>query len=347
MMAKMYYSEPETCEILGLDVDGLMEHVNTGRLQMYQDGPKHVYKASDVDNLKDELGPVSDDDDISLAETVITESYVEPQDESISLADVDLELDAPAEIRKEDTVITAAGISIFDDEDLEIEEADPMAATQIAPSLDDQVALDGIGSGSGLLDLTRESDDTSLGVEVLDHIDMEGGSGLSGGFGVGSGLSGEFGSADTGLSGGFAADTGLSGGFGADTGLSGGFGTADAGLSGGFGTEFESDLDAPMNHSVAPAPVMTEPPVFVEPVDGSTGFFTGLLVAASLVGFVIIATVISGILNIQSQVVQTLTQKIMILVGGGAAITIIGGVVGLLIGKSILKKREMLERFGG
>ena len=72
---------------------------------------------------------------------------------------------------KEDTVITAEGISIFDEEDLEIEAADPLAKTQIAPSLEDQVSIEGVGSGSGLLDLTRESDDTSLGAEVLDHID--------------------------------------------------------------------------------------------------------------------------------------------------------------------------------
>lgn len=70
---------------------------------------------------------------------------------------------------KEDTVITAEGISIFDEEDLEIEAADPLAKTQIASSLEDQVSIEGVGSG--LLDLTRESDDTSLGVEVLDHID--------------------------------------------------------------------------------------------------------------------------------------------------------------------------------
>jgi hypothetical protein len=48
-----------------------------------------------------------------------------------------------------------------------------MAKTQIAPSLEDQIALDGVGSGSGLLDLTQESDDTSLGAELLDHIDIE------------------------------------------------------------------------------------------------------------------------------------------------------------------------------
>jgi hypothetical protein len=52
----------------------------------------------------------------------------------------------------------------------------------------DQVNLEGVGSGSGLLDLTRESDDTSLGAELLDEI-TPGGSkrGVAGEAGVGSG----------------------------------------------------------------------------------------------------------------------------------------------------------------
>ena len=45
-----------------------------------------------------------------------------------------------------------------------------MAKPQIAPALEEQIATEGVGSGSGLLDLTRESDDTSLGAEVLDNI---------------------------------------------------------------------------------------------------------------------------------------------------------------------------------
>jgi hypothetical protein len=117
-----------------------------------------MYKATEVDALTGggkeeeiELAPVDDSDALTL----------DAADEEA----------APA--GKEDTVITAEGISIFDDEDLEIEAADPMAKTQIAPSLEDQMALEGVGSGSGLLDLTRESDDTSLGAEVLDNIDVD------------------------------------------------------------------------------------------------------------------------------------------------------------------------------
>ena len=48
--------------------------------------------------------------------------------------------------------------------------ADPSAQTNIASNIPDQVNLESVGSGSGLLDLTRESDDTSLGAELLDEI---------------------------------------------------------------------------------------------------------------------------------------------------------------------------------
>ncbi|MBN1344182.1 MAG: helix-turn-helix domain-containing protein [Phycisphaerae bacterium] len=70
---------------------------------------------------------------------------------------------------KGDTVITSVGISVFDDDEIEID-VDPLAKTQVTPSIEDQISLEGVGSGSGLLDLTREADDTSLGAELLDEI---------------------------------------------------------------------------------------------------------------------------------------------------------------------------------
>ncbi len=70
---------------------------------------------------------------------------------------------------KEDTVISSVGISVFDDDEIQID-VDPLAKTQVSPSVEDQISLEGVGSGSGLLDLTRESDDTSLGAELLDEI---------------------------------------------------------------------------------------------------------------------------------------------------------------------------------
>ena len=86
----------------------------------------------------------------------------------LSLDEVDK--DAIEGMKKDDTVITNIGISVFDDDDLEIA-ADPMAKTLMTGG-DEHLGLDGSGGGSGLLDLTRESDDTSLGAELLEGIDM-------------------------------------------------------------------------------------------------------------------------------------------------------------------------------
>ena len=60
-----------------------------------------------------------------------------------------------------------SGINVFGAED--VERVDPSAQTAITGAVREQVNLEGVGSGSGLLDLTRESDDTSLGA-VLDEI---------------------------------------------------------------------------------------------------------------------------------------------------------------------------------
>ncbi len=82
--------------------------------------------------------------------------------DAISLDEVDQErVDS---MKKDDTVITNIGISVFDDEELEIA-ADPMAKTMITAGSENPV-LEGSGAG------TRESDDTSLGAELLEGIDM-------------------------------------------------------------------------------------------------------------------------------------------------------------------------------
>ena len=88
--------------------------------------------------------------------------------DALRLDEADREIGAG--VRKDDTVITNIGISVFDDDDLEIA-ADPRAKTMMTGA-EEHLGLDGSGGGSGLLDLTRESDDTSLGAELLEGIDM-------------------------------------------------------------------------------------------------------------------------------------------------------------------------------
>jgi hypothetical protein len=90
--------------------------------------------------------------------------------DALSLADAENEdttAGSTAGKKKDDTVVTSVGISVFDDE--EGEAADPKAKTALVKE-DEGVSLEGVGSGSGLLDLTRERDDTSLGAELLDEI---------------------------------------------------------------------------------------------------------------------------------------------------------------------------------
>lgn len=74
--------------------------------------------------------------------------------------------DEPAPARPAAKAPGKGGISVFDDDELEIA-SDPMGETRISAGVDE---LEAVGSGSGLLDLTQVSDDTSLGAELLDVI---------------------------------------------------------------------------------------------------------------------------------------------------------------------------------
>ena len=164
MAKKMYYSEEEATAALGISVEELARYVSDSRLRVFKDGARNMYKAEEVDVLTG--GEKAEEVELTPAE--------DKDVDVVSLTEVSEEGDPGEGDVKEDTVITAEGISIFDEEDLEIEAADPLAQTQVAASLEDQISIEGVGSGSGLLDLTRESDDTSLGADLLNNIDLEG-----------------------------------------------------------------------------------------------------------------------------------------------------------------------------
>ena len=171
-MAK-YYSMDQTQEKLGLNEDRIRQLVQTGQLHQYRDAGKAVFPAEEVDNLASKQGT----GEITLEPVEETEEELPAGEKSgadvISLEEVE-DLEGKGGTRagaKDDTVITSVGISVFDDDELPAV-ADPMAKTQISKQADEpEVPLESIGSsGSGLLDLTRESDDTSLGAELLDEI---------------------------------------------------------------------------------------------------------------------------------------------------------------------------------
>ncbi len=184
-MAKSFYSSQEAAEKLGKTEDDLKGFVRDGSLREFRDGDKTNYKVQDVDELAVTLG-ISSGDSVTdmLSGSASGELVLEPVEDSgidilsasgsgdiLGLADTDLSGSTAAGKSgsglKGDTVVPSAGVNIFDDDDLD-EMVDPLAQTAVTDL--GGLGMDGSGSGSGIMDLTRESDDTSLGAELLEEI---------------------------------------------------------------------------------------------------------------------------------------------------------------------------------
>jgi hypothetical protein len=176
-MAKAFYSMEEVCELLGKGSDEVKALVRDGALREFRDAGKIFFKAEDVNKLAGgDVSASEDSGEIMLESAAEAEPGLPATPDGdgtsfIGLAPVDESEPMPERKGSDRSGRPAtAGIGVFDDDELDID-ADPMAETQITTTAgEDQVSLEGTGSGSGLLDLTREADDTSLGAELLDEI---------------------------------------------------------------------------------------------------------------------------------------------------------------------------------
>jgi hypothetical protein len=214
MMAKMFYTLDEAKSALGKSEDEIKQYVKEGRLRQFLDNNRSMYKADQVEQLKTELGGGSADQvdlgvsdsggliglvdttgasgtSITLSDTDTGQSSragLKPKDDTALAADLGLSgtmggVPSPGRVAASGTGLSGTatgrtgGINVFGGEEPEF--VDPSAQTAIAGAVREQINLEGVGSGSGLLDLTRESDDTSLGA-VLDEISPGGRSGASG-----------------------------------------------------------------------------------------------------------------------------------------------------------------------
>ncbi len=205
-MAKTFYSAKEAAEKLGKTENDLKDLVRAGKLREFRDAGTVNYKVTDVDVLSRGAPPAPKPgaSGASGARSGIAKSMgskagssvsgasqsgeilLEPADDSgislmpsgsdiMSLEAVDADDTAVGtrmkQKKKEDSKggssVPSVGINVFDDDELD-EHVDPLAQTAVTDVAG--LALDGIGSGSGILDLTRESDDTSLGAELLEEI---------------------------------------------------------------------------------------------------------------------------------------------------------------------------------
>ncbi len=318
MMAKMFYTLDEAKSALGRNEEEIKQLAREGRLREFRDGPRLMFKADQVEQLKSEMGGGGggrDHIDLGPSDSGAPIGLVDSaapgmSGSGISLVDSDMGRSPGAGMQiKDDTALAAdlglsgsvggmpspgrpggsmsgsglsggsrAGVNVFAADD-SVESADPMAQTAISQGVSDQLHLDGVGSGSGLLDLTRESDDTSLGAELLDEIAP--GKTRAGGAAIG------------------------------ESGVGTGLAAAQEGRRGGTGV------------------------VTVEARDTTAGAFGGAALAASLFLMVGALVLTSAVLGTRPGVVEMLTkQGFFVVFGVGVGLALIFGIVGLLVGKS-------------
>ncbi|MDP7030069.1 MAG: helix-turn-helix domain-containing protein [Phycisphaerales bacterium] len=198
-MAKMFYTLGEVCEKLGKSEAEVEAMVASGQIQEFRDGESLVFKVEQIELLagNDDSGEL--DLDLASSSLDLGDSFGLGESDSgaIGLAESQ-SADMPAPAGQEDSgsaiglgassMLSAGGIA-SDDLDLSAELESPAegsdasasvsafdgaaidaGGTALGEGLDDDLTLESVGSGSGLLDLTRESDDTSLGAELLEEV---------------------------------------------------------------------------------------------------------------------------------------------------------------------------------
>jgi len=164
-MAKMFYTLDEVTAKLKKTPDEVKQMVKSGQIQEFRDRDKLMFKVEQIDLLAgdDDTGEVH----LDLADTAggssigLTSSGIDLKDDSaIGLVD-----------SREGT-----GISVFDTDHgssagSSVGGVEPAAGeTRVGDAVEEELSLEAVGSGSGLLDLTRESDETSLGAELLEEV---------------------------------------------------------------------------------------------------------------------------------------------------------------------------------
>ncbi|MBN1125750.1 MAG: helix-turn-helix domain-containing protein [Sedimentisphaerales bacterium] len=192
-MAGMFYNLQEVVEKLGKTDVQIKEMVREGKLREFRDGSKLLFKVEEVDKLAEERAPLDltaadeiakadaassagSELDLSLDET--GDIQLSPEEDTGPADDLEgLDLTGLGDLTKADTNVESAGISVLAETDDGYKLASDTKGETVAEGetedilgdLDDDMNLESVGSGSGLLDLSLQADDTSLGA-VLDDI---------------------------------------------------------------------------------------------------------------------------------------------------------------------------------
>jgi hypothetical protein len=172
-MAKMFYTLEEVATKLKKSPDEVKQMAKSGQIQEFRDRDKLMFKVDQIDLL---AGTDEETGDVHLE---LADSHAGSGLSGRSSSHSGLDLKEDSSIGLADSR-EGTGISVFDtDHGGEQRGSGPGGGAGITAAgdtavgmetVDDELSLESVGSGSGLLDLTRESDDTSLGAELLEEV---------------------------------------------------------------------------------------------------------------------------------------------------------------------------------
>jgi len=190
-MAGMFYSLKEAAEKLNKTEEEVQEIVKQGRLREFRDGPNLLFKVDEVEALMSDTGIIGlqepsaapEEQQVDVDEILLAPEFSEaaPEDKG-GLTDADTTVASGGTDVLGET--GAAGKTAEGAEDaVSKAEAGPdetflvssdetpvgSSAKESLEQIEEDVSLDSFGSGSGLLDLSLQADDTSLG-GILDEI---------------------------------------------------------------------------------------------------------------------------------------------------------------------------------
>jgi excisionase family DNA binding protein len=188
-MAGMFYSLKEAAEKLNKTEEEVQEIVKQGRLREFRDGPNLLFKVDEVEALMSDTGIIG-----------LQEPSAAPEEQQVDVDEILLAPEfseaAPEDkggLTDADTTVASGGTDVLGETgaagktaegaDVSKAEAGPdetflvssdetsvdSSAKESLEQIEEDVSLDSFGSGSGLLDLSLQADDTSLG-GILDEI---------------------------------------------------------------------------------------------------------------------------------------------------------------------------------
>lgn len=162
-MAKMFYSLDEAAAKLKKSEADVRQMAAKGEITEFRDGDRLIFKRDQIDLL-------AGDDDADMSSMIpLMDSSAGGPGLGLGLADSAVGKEGPKE---------RTGISVFDADELEGGDAAAQTQLDMGGQLE-SVNLENFGSGSGLMEITREADDTSLGAGLMAEVNAGSGAGMA------------------------------------------------------------------------------------------------------------------------------------------------------------------------